>query len=86
MNERKSPLSRLIGLSAGKICYMDLPDRPEFEQLVDSAEIVWENLMSAWTFKEIWMDGTTLWLSPEREKIATVSPDGEYTIQDNSDL
>ena len=38
--------------------------------------------MSAWTFTAQWLDGTTVWHSPERGQIALVYPDDSVVIRD----
>ena len=77
-----SSYDHIIGLSAGKICFSNFPhETPDLRKIIQAAEIVWEDMKSAWLFEEIFLDGTTIWLSPERDQIAHVSPDGVISIQ-----
>jgi hypothetical protein len=70
-------VDRLIGKSAGKIAMSNLPPgNPVLDAIADSAGLMWENLMSAWTLLEVWVDWSTVWRSPEGNLIAVVSPDG----------
>jgi hypothetical protein len=73
---------KLIGKSAGKICFQNIDDYDVHHQaVVQAAEKVWENMMSAWELVDVWEEGTTLWLSPGRDKQARVTRDGTIQIE-----
>jgi len=65
----------LIGQSAGQIAHADLPpgDR-QVDQVVEAACTMWERLMSAWMLQEVWNNGATVWISPDGDRRAIVSP------------
>jgi hypothetical protein len=73
----------LIGVSAGKICYTNYDEASHYRDLiVDTAEIVWENCLSAWTFYALWIDGTTIWHNPEETIIAFVDAKGSIRFEE----
>jgi hypothetical protein len=78
-------LESLIGLSAGHICYGDIKESSLLHKSVlDAANLMWENLKSAWTLESIHLNGSTSWLSPDKSSIATVTFDGEINIGPHS--
>ena len=75
-------IEKITGLSAGKICFSNFEvETPELRAVVETAEIIWEDMKSAWYFVELYMDNSTLWHSPDGEQMAIVSPDGTIQIQ-----
>jgi hypothetical protein len=74
-------LEGLIGLSAGHICYGDIEESSLLHKAVlDAANLMWENLKSAWTLESIHLNGSTSWLSPDKSSIANITIDGEIRI------
>lgn len=85
-SELDEELRPLIGKSAGAICYsLDLPYIPPYASVIDDANKIAyaeDRIMSAWAFVTQWLDGTTVWHSPERKQTALVYPDGSVVIRD----
>jgi hypothetical protein len=79
-------LKSLVGKSAGTICYtLDLPYVPPYAYVIDDANKIAyaeDRVMSEWTFIAQWLDNSTVWLSPERDQVALVCPDGSVVIRD----
>ena len=64
-------IDKIKGMSAGKICYTNFSNEsPELTAIVKTAEIIWEDMKSAWSFNDLYIDNSTSWLSPEGDKIA----------------
>ena len=78
-------LRALAGQSAGAICRtLDLPYEPPYQPVIDAAAAIAyeDNLyMSAWTFVALWLDGTTVWRSPEGNEISYRTPAGSLRIE-----
>ena len=65
----------LYGESAGKIAHSNLPEGDRvLDGVVEAACIMWERLMSAWLLQEVWNNGTTVWIAPDGDRRAIVSP------------
>ena len=84
-----SDLIALIGKSAGAICRtLELPEIPPYQYVVKAAANIaydQDHFMSAWHFVEQWLDGTTVWRSPDQAATAFVTPDGKVKIQDTDE-
>jgi hypothetical protein len=55
-----------------------------YQDIIDAASAIAydEDLyMSAWTFVSLWLDGTTVWRSPDRSRIAYRTPSGPVQIK-----
>lgn len=82
LDERLYPL---VGKSAGAICRtLELPFVPPYQAVIEAAQTIAydeDRYMSAWSFLTQWVDGTTVWRSPERDARAMVSPGGEVRIE-----
>jgi hypothetical protein len=66
---------KLIGESAGKIAHSNLPQGDsQLDRVVEAACTMWERLMSAWLLEEVWNNGATVWVSPDGDRRAIVSP------------
>lgn len=77
---------RVIGTSAGKICYSNIEAQGYVQQKVlDAAELMWEDYKSAWLLLDYGADGTTEWESPDEKYLATVSPDGTISRSEKID-
>lgn len=74
----------LVGQSAGAICRtLNLPYEPPFDSIIDAASRIAydeDRYMSAWTFVTQWLDGTSVWLSPDRSAKALAPPEGDIQI------
>ena len=85
--ELEDELLALIGKSAGAICRtLQLPYAPPYEIVLDAAIKIGydkDHYMSAWTFVNQWLDGSTVWRSEDGRGMAIIKPDG--SIQVNSD-
>ena len=85
--ELEDELMALIGKSAGAICRtLELPYEPPYEIVLDAASKIGydeDHYMSAWTFVNQWLDGSTVWRSEDGRGMAIVKPDGG--IQVNAD-
>jgi hypothetical protein len=65
----------LIGESAGRIAYSNLPaGGAAVDKVVEAACTMWERLMSAWLLEEVWNNGATVWIAPDGDRRAIVSP------------
>ena len=74
-------LENMIGLSAGHICYGDIEENSFLHKAVlDAANLMWENLKSSWILESIDLNGSTSWLSPDKNSIANVTVEGEINI------
>ena len=78
-------LKALVGRTAGAICRtLNLPYVPPYQLLIDAASRIaydQELYMSNWTFVSYWLDGTTVWRSPDGAATALVSEDGQIQLQ-----
>lgn len=80
-------LLRLVGKSAGAICYsLNLPYEEPYTVIIDSAnEIAYEQniFMSTWEFCDQHHSGITLWRAPDGRQLAVVTQrdDGSYKIE-----
>lgn len=83
--EEHGLLRPLVGKSAGAICRtMNLPYEPPFQPVLDAASAIaydQDRYMSAWTFANQWLDGTTMWRSACGDAVVFVTPDGAVRIQ-----
>ena len=71
----------LTGLSAGKLClFSQEPGDQMTVATFQAAKNLGDSNRSEWTLTEIWQDGTTLWVSPNRNQQALVSGDGFLNI------
>ena len=74
----------LVGQSAGAICRtLALPYEPPYRKILDAASTIAydeDYYMSTWTFVSQWLDGTTVWHSPDGASAAFVSTDGDLHI------
>jgi len=81
-SEVDEDIRALIGKSAGAICRtLDLPYKPPYQSIIDAASKIAydeDRFMSAWSFVTQWVDGTTVWQSPDKSARALVSADGNY--------
>ena len=84
-SELDEKIRALVGKSAGAICRtMNLPYEPPYQSIIDAASTIAydeDRYMSAWSFVTQWMDGTTVWQSPDRIAKALVSTDGNIQIE-----
>jgi hypothetical protein len=75
-------IEKLIGVSAGKICFTNFNDYDFFlSKLLEEASIVWESGRSAWTLLSQDVSGRTCWLSPDEDQAARVSAQGDILIE-----
>jgi len=78
-------LEALVGKSAGAICRtLNLPYQPPYQVVIDAAEKIAyddDRFMSAWSFVNQWLDGTTVWRSEDGSGTALVAPDGTIRIE-----
>ena len=83
--EEHGLLRPLVGKSAGAICRtLNLSYEPPFQPVLDAASAIaydQDRYMSAWTFVNQWLDGTTMWRSECGDSVAFVTPDGVVRIQ-----
>jgi hypothetical protein len=83
--ETDERISKLVGKSAGAICRtLNLTYAPPYKVIIDAAaKIAYDEdrHMSAWSFTDLWMDGTTVWLSGDKRARAIVYPNGEIEIK-----
>ncbi len=83
--EMDARLKPLVGKSAGAICRtLDLPFKPPYQAILEAAQAIAydeDRYLSAWSFVTQWVDGTTVWRSPERGTKALVSPQGEVRFE-----
>jgi hypothetical protein len=74
----------LVGKSAGAICRtLALPYEPPYRNILDAASTIAydeDRYMSTWTFVSQWLDGTTVWHSPDGASEAFVSTKGDLRI------
>jgi hypothetical protein len=74
----------LVGQSSGAICRtLALPYKPPYRNILDAAlTIAYDEdyYMSTWTFVSQWLDGTTVWRSPDGTSEAFVSTEGDLRI------
>jgi len=76
-------IEKLIGISAGKICYTNFNETDFYiQKLIDEAQIIWESGRSAWTLLSQDVDGRTRWLSPDGDQVAMVMSEDEIHIED----
>ena len=78
-------LLSLVGQSAGAICRtLALPYEPPYKNVLDAASAIaydQDHYMSAWCFVSQWLDGTTVWRSPDTASKAIVTASGDlHTI------
>jgi hypothetical protein len=82
--ELDEPLRELVGQSAGAICRtLDLPFVPPYDTVITAAARIAydeDRYMSGWSFLTQWLDGTTVWLSPEKHRKALVTVHGEVQV------
>ena len=75
----------LVGQNAGAICRtLELPYEPPYRNILDAASTIAydeDYYMSTWTFVSQWLDGTTVWHSPDGTSEAFVSTDGNVRIK-----
>jgi hypothetical protein len=78
-------IEKLIGISAGKICFTNFNAYDFYlQKLIDEAQVIWESGRSAWTLLSQDVDGRTRWLSPEEDQVAMLLPDDEIYIEEIS--
>jgi hypothetical protein len=84
-SELDERIRALVGKSAGAICHTtNLTYEPPYQSIIDAASTIAydeDRYMSAWSFVTQWMDGTTVWQSPDRIAKALVSTDGNIQIE-----
>jgi hypothetical protein len=82
MGELPQQLEALVGKSAGAICLtLNLPHEAPYQSLVDHADLLHSNYMSAWSFVTQWLDGRTIWRDEDGSAVAVVTPDGQLHIE-----
>lgn len=84
-DEHDQRIRTLIGKSAGSICLtMNLPYEPPYENIIDAASKIAydeDRYMSTWSYLAQWIDGTTVWLSPDKNTKALVLPNGDIEFR-----
>ena len=76
---------KLIGISAGKICFTNFNENGYYlQKLLEEAQVVWESGRSAWTLLSQDVSGNSRWLSPDENQVAMVLNNTEIHIQDIS--
>jgi hypothetical protein len=77
-------LLTIIGQNAGSICRtLALPYEPPYRHVLNAASTIAydeDYYMSTWTFVSQWLDGSTVWHSPDGTSQAFVSADGSLRI------
>lgn len=75
-------LEAQIGRAAGNIAATNFRHHAWLTGgLASAARAMQVSLRSAWLLLEIWNNGTTVWQSPEGDRIATVTPGGEIQVE-----
>ena len=75
-------IKSLKGKSVGAICLtLNLPSVPPYQDIINHADEMHNNLMSAWSFVTQWADGTTVWREEEGGGLALVTGDKEIHIR-----
>ena len=75
---------RLIGKSAGKICFTNFSDYDFYlNRLIEEASVVWESGRSPWTLLSQDADGATRWLSPDETQVAMLGWGGNIILETN---
>jgi hypothetical protein len=78
-------IRKLVGKSAGAICRtLNLPYAPPYQAIIDAAaKIAYDEdrHMSAWLLTDLWMDGSTVWLSGDKLAKAIVYPNAEIEFK-----
>ena len=81
-------IKKLVGKSAGAICRtLNLPFAPPYQPIIEAASRIAydeDRFMSAWLFVTQWMDGTTIWQSPDKSARALVTLNGDVQIESRS--
>jgi hypothetical protein len=83
--ELDDEIRSLIGKSAGAICRtLGLPYEPPYQVIMDAASKIAydeDRYMSTWAFVAQWVDGATIWQSPDRTAKALVHEDGKVRFE-----
>jgi hypothetical protein len=75
-----------VGRGAGNIAATNFQHHSWLTEVVsDAARAMQLSLRSAWLLDEVWNNGTTVWVSPEGERRATVTAEGEVDIDVSRD-
>ncbi|MFC1922096.1 hypothetical protein ACFLY4_02315 [Chloroflexota bacterium] len=78
-------IRKLIGKSARAICRtMNIPYSPPYKTIIDAVfKIAYDEdrFMSTWSFAAQWIDGTTVWLSADKNTKALVFPNEDVEFQ-----
>ena len=80
-----SELEAQIGRGAGNIAATNFRYHTWLtETVTDAARAMQLSLRSGWQLFEIWNNGTTVWQSPEGDRTATVSAEGDMEVKPQS--
>lgn len=76
--ELQPELKPLIGKSAGWITQtLNLPYVYPYEKIIDAADVMQDNLRSAYTLYQIWQGDVTVWLAPGENSICLVTSENK---------
>lgn len=75
-------LAGILGLTAETICARRFRCSSDMHRIiVKSAKIMRDNLMGAWSYSGMHIDGTTIWQSPEGGHYTRVTRGGAVDIE-----
>jgi hypothetical protein len=80
--ELNDPIQSLVGKSAGAVAMtLNLPYEHPYRDIIDDAGMIQNSIRSPWTFVEIWLDGSTVWIAPDGSRKAIVCRDGTIRFE-----
>ena len=75
-------LAGILGLTAETICARRFRCTSDMHRtIITSARTMRDNLMGAWSYSGMHIDGTTIWQSPEGGHYARVTADGAIDLE-----
>lgn len=80
-NRAYAEVEAQVGRAAGNIAATNFRHHTWITETVAcAARAMQVSLRSAWRLVEIWNNGTTVWQSPQGDRFATVTPEGEIGV------
>ena len=80
-NRAYAEVEAQVGRAAGNIAATNFHHHTwSTETVACAARAMQVSLRSAWRLVEIWNNGTTVWQSPQGDRFATVTPEGEIGV------